>query len=205
MTTTTPVGEDTNENLDVSLGVPGPIVVGLDPSLTAAGIASTRGWTEIVGFKGRNSKEKITTLPILRRRREMESIAARIILAIGQPDLVVVERGALSRSAGGAQERAWLWWEVVGRLDDRGIPLGFLTTNQLKLYATGKGSGDKGPVIDAVARRWPDWATGGDDNRADAVVLMAAGRDWLGKPISAVPKTHRAAVDKAIWPDRPSE
>jgi len=29
---------------------------------------------------------------------------------------------------------------------------------------------------------------------------MAAGRDWLRKPIIDMPKAHRAAVEAAIWP-----
>ncbi|MEW2302047.1 hypothetical protein AB0958_19075 [Streptomyces sp. NPDC006655] len=179
---------------------PGPHVVGLDISLTATGIASSCGRTEVVGFKGSTSKEKITNLPIPRRRDELEALCARIITAVGTPELVVIERPAPSRSGGGAHERAWLWWETYGRLIDQGIPVGFLAIQQLKLYATGKSTGSKGPVIDAVARRWPAWATDGDDNRADAVVLMAAGRDRLGEPLATVPKAHRAAIEKADWP-----
>ncbi|MGR3875730.1 hypothetical protein ACUXZZ_45175 (plasmid) [Streptomyces graminifolii] len=178
----------------------GPHVVGLDLSLTATGIASTDGWTDVIGFKGRTSKETITNLPFPRRSRELQNLCALIVLQVGAPDLVVIERPAVSRAGGGAHERAWLWWETYRLLLAQDIPVGFLTTNQLKLYATGKGSGTKGPVIDAVARRWPDWATNGDDNRADAVVLMAAGRDRLGHPLATVPKAHRAAIDKADWP-----
>jgi crossover junction endodeoxyribonuclease RuvC len=178
----------------------GPSVIGLDISLTGTGIASTYGWTELVGFKGRTSKETITGLPYLRRLQELHKLAERIIHLVGRPDLAVIERPALSRSGGGAHERAWLWWEVYGKLTALGIPVGFLAIQQIKLYATGKSTGTKGPVIDAVARRWPDWATGGDDNRADAVVLMAAGRDRLGEPLTTVPKTHRAAIEKADWP-----
>jgi crossover junction endodeoxyribonuclease RuvC len=75
-----------------------------------------------------------------------------------------------------------------------------MTPNARALYATGKGTAGKGAVVDAVARRLPAWPTEGDDNAADAVILMAAGRDWLGHAITDMPKTHRAALDKAIWP-----
>jgi crossover junction endodeoxyribonuclease RuvC len=75
-----------------------------------------------------------------------------------------------------------------------------MTPNHRMQYATGKGAATKNLIVDAVARRWPTWPTNGDDNAADAVVLMAAGRDWLGHPLTTLPKTHRDALDKAIWP-----
>jgi crossover junction endodeoxyribonuclease RuvC len=112
-----------------------------------------------------------------------------------------METPAPSRSGGGAHERAWLWWEIYKALTLRGIPVGLVGTRQRAVYATGKGMADKGAIVDAVARRWPAWATGGNDNAADAVVLMAAGRDWLGHPIAVVPQTHRRAVDAATWPE----
>jgi crossover junction endodeoxyribonuclease RuvC len=80
-----------------------------------------------------------------------------------------------------------------------------MAPNARALYATGKGNAAKGAVIDAVTRRFPDWATEGNDNAADAVALMAAGRDWLGHPITDLPKTHRAALDKATWPTLPGD
>jgi hypothetical protein len=76
-------------------------------------------------------------------------------------------------------------------------------TGQRCTYATGKGAASKEAVVDAVARRWPAWQTEGNNNLADAVVFMAAGRDWLGAPITDMPKTHRAAIDKAVWPTLP--
>lgn len=97
-------------------GLAPPIVIGIDPSLTGTGIASSNGWVEVIGYRKSRSKD---------------------------------------------------------------------------------------PGITAVSRRWPDWTTEGNDNAADAVVLMAAGRDWLGAPITDMPKTHRAALDKAVWPTLP--
>jgi len=178
-----------------------PTVIGLDTSLTATGIASSNGWCETVGYKPANKGEPITKLPHPRRLAALRDIAARITLAVGQPDLVVLESPSLASKGGGGHERGWLWWDVYRRLTDRDIPVALLAPSQRMLYATGKGAASKAAVVDAVARRWPDWQTSGDDNLADAVVLMAAGRDHLGHPIIDMPKTHRAALDKAIWPD----
>lgn len=181
-----------------------PTVIGLDTSLTATGIASSRGWCEVIGYKRPRAKDPgITQLPHAERLTAMRNLLAQVTTAIGCPDLAVMELPAPSRSGGGAHERGWFWWEIYRHLTTSYIPVGLLTPNQRGLYATGKGQAGKGAVVDAVARRFPDWATEGDDNAADAVVLMAAGRDWLGAPITTMPKTHRAALDKAVWPTLP--
>jgi crossover junction endodeoxyribonuclease RuvC len=185
-------------------GLTQPVVVGLDPSLTATGLASSNGWCEAIGYqKARTKDPGITTLPHPSRYQAMREVLHRITQAIGNPALVVMETPAFSRSGGGAHERAWLWWQIYGHLLSREIPVGLMGTGQRCTYATGKGNASKEAVVDAVARRWPAWETGGDNNLADAVVFMAAGRDWLGHPITDMPKTHRAALDKAVWPTLP--
>lgn len=185
-----------------------PTVVGLDHSLTGTGIASSLGWCEVIGWVDGEKdpatgvkRPPITKLAHAERRTAMRWVRDGVLEMVGVPDLVVLELPAPSRSGGGAHERAWLWWELHNALTDRGIPVALMTTNQRMLYATGKGNAAKTVVVDAVARRWPDWATEGNDNAADAVVLMAAGRDWLGEPVATVPQTHRKAIEKAVWPD----
>jgi crossover junction endodeoxyribonuclease RuvC len=178
-----------------------PTVIGIDPSLTATGIASSRGWVEVIGYKRARSKDPgITQIPHAERLTAMRTLLVAVTTAIATPDLAVMELPAPSRSGGGAHERGWFWWQIYNHLDHHQIPVGLLTPNARALYATGKGTAGKGAVVDAVARRLPAWPTEGDDNAADAVILMAAGRDWLGHPITDMPKTHRAALDKAIWP-----
>jgi Holliday junction resolvasome RuvABC endonuclease subunit len=181
-----------------------PTVVGIDSSLTATGLASSRGWCEVIGYKRPRSKDPgITQLPHPERLTAMRALLADVTLAIGTPDLAVMELPAPSRSGGGAHERGWFWWQIYSHLNTHNIPVGLLTPNARALYATGKGTAGKGAVVDAVARRLTAWPTEGDDNAADAVILMAAGRDWLGAPITDMPKTHRAALDKATWPTLP--
>ncbi|MFF8910576.1 hypothetical protein [Streptomyces olivaceoviridis] len=181
-----------------------PVVIGIDPSLTGTGIASSNGWVNVIGYKRPRAKDPgITQLPHDERLAAMRGLLAQVRTAIGCPDLAVMELPAPSRSGGGAHERGWFWWEIYFYLTSSYIPVGLLTPNARALYATGRGSAPKGAVIDAVTRRFPDWATEGNDNAADAVALMAAGRDWLGHAITELPKTHRAALDKATWPTLP--
>ncbi|MGO4752209.1 hypothetical protein AB4212_26975 [Streptomyces sp. 2MCAF27] len=180
-------------------GREGPRVVGVDTSLTATGLASSEGWCRVIGYPDKNNP--ITKLSYGARLVQMRRVLNAVVTGIGHPDLAVLERAALAQSGGGAHERGWLWWRVYEYLTDVGIPVGLVSTNQRITYATGKGTGAKTVVVDQVARRWPQWQTGGNDNACDAVVLMAAGRDWLGKPISLVPKAHRIAVERALWPE----
>ncbi|WP_406263509.1 hypothetical protein OIA45_48815 (plasmid) [Streptomyces chartreusis] len=184
-------------------GLTAPVVIGLDTSLTATGIASSRGWCEVIGYKKRSKDPGITQLPHPQRITAMRTLVKDVTTAIGTPNLVVIELPAPSRSGGGAHERGWFWWQLYNHLNQREIPIGLMTPNHRMQYATGKGAATKNLIVDAVARRFPDWPTAGDDNAADAVVLMAAGRDWLGAPITDMPKTHRAALDKATWPTLP--
>lgn len=178
---------------------PGPRVVGVDTSLSATGLASSEGWCRVIGYV--DKKHPITKLPHLVRLAEMRRVLVAVTETIGRPDLAVMELPALSRAGGGAHERGWLWWRVYEHLADIGVPVGLMAPNLRIHYATGKGTGQKTAVVDAVARRWPDWQTGGEDNAVDAVVLMAAGRDWLLSPVGDVPKAHRTAVEKAVWPE----
>ncbi|WP_327594618.1 hypothetical protein [Streptomyces chartreusis] len=180
--------------------VDGPRVVGVDTSLTGTGLASSEGWCRVIGYVDKTKKHPISKLPRLERLAHMNVLLDQVMAGIGRPDLALMEGAALSRASGGAHERGWLWWRVFERLLDAGVPTGVMSTNQRLLYATGKGAGSKTVVLEQVVRRWPQWQTGGNDNAADAVVLMAAGRDWLRHPICAVPKTHRKAVDGADWP-----
>ncbi|MDF5755795.1 hypothetical protein [Spongiactinospora sp. TRM90649] len=173
-----------------------PRVIGLDLSLTGSGIASSRGWCEVVG------RADITTLPLAQRDAALVALAREITHLIGGvSDLIVIEAPAYSRSGGGAHERAGLWWRVVHILLGEGHTLVEVLPNLRSTYATGRHNAPKTHVVDAVARRWPTWQTGGDENAADAVVLMAMGLDHLGHPAAIVPARHHAALERVAWPE----
>lgn len=176
-----------------------PTVIGLDTSLTATGIASSTGWSRTVGYT--DNKHPITKLPHAARIDAMRGVRKGIVANLGRPHLVVMEAPSLASKGGGGHERGWLWWSVYEYLATAEIPVALLTPSQRALYATGKGNADKRAVIDQAARRWPTWDTRGDDNQVDALVLMAAGMDWLGYPLAEMPKGHRAALDKTVWPE----
>jgi len=170
-------------------------VRGIDLSLTATGLASSLGWCTTVGCDG------ITALPLRERVLALHKLKAELLEAIGDPGLVCIETPALSKARGGVFERGWLWFAVVSALTARDIPVIGVGTGQLKKYATGDGQANKGKVMVAVTRRWPQFETGGDDNMADAAVPAAIGADLLGEPLAEMPATHRAALTKLDLPE----
>ncbi|HEX5543634.1 MAG TPA: hypothetical protein VFX60_19125 [Micromonospora sp.] len=174
-----------------------PTAVGIDPSLTGTGIAHSDGRCARVGKTG------ISALPLLTRVAAVDSLVVQILHEVGRPDVVLIETPAYSSASGAALERHALWWTLVRALRDWGIPVAEVSIQRRMRYATGRGQATKGQVIEAVTRRWPAFAHGGDDNMADAAVLAAMGAHWLGVPLAPVPQTHAAALDGVDWPVLP--
>jgi Holliday junction resolvasome RuvABC endonuclease subunit len=172
-----------------------PTVIGLDLSLTGSGVASSNGWCERVGITD------VTTRSLGERIVAVDYLVNQVITLVARPALVCIEVPAFSRAGGGALERGSLWWLIARRLHHDEIPVAEIFNQHRMRYATGKGSASKGAIVDAVARRWPQFETGGDDNLADAAVLAAMGADWLGLPLAPMPATHRKALDGVKWPD----
>ena len=179
------------------MSTPRPRVVGLDLSLTGTGLVTTtaRGDTLIQVV----STTKLEGLPRLRKITDV------IVEAItdGPPmDLAVVEGPAYSRALGaGHHESAGLWWKVVDRLDELGIPTGIVPPNVLKKYATGTGTASKPDMRLELYKR-----TGMDvrnDNKVDALWLHAMGADHLGRPHLVLPQKHREALGSVAWPILP--
>lgn len=180
------------------LGASGPVVLGVDPSLTASAVASTAGWVEVAGLDGHRDDG------YPRRLARIAAVAVQVTQLIKplSTSLVVLEGPAPSRGAmPSAFDRAGLWWRIYSYCIVHGIPVAVCPPNIRAMYATGVGNAGKGAVIDQVARRWPTWLTKGDDNAADAVTLMALGADWCGHPLTDMPKTHRRALDRVAWPE----
>lgn len=172
-------------------------ITGLDLSLTGTGIAGN-GWSLALGSTGNVVKD-----PYPARWTRINDLTARIIEAVGAPDLVVMEGPSFNSVSTSDHDRAGLWWKVYGRLVGADIPVAIVTPSQLKKYALGKGSGRKQQVIEQVVRRfghiWTD--LGGDDNQTDAAVLCAMGYDALGSPLVPMPAAHRAALTAVTWPE----
>jgi Holliday junction resolvasome RuvABC endonuclease subunit len=181
-----------------------PRVLGIDPSLTATGIACSDGWTKTIGEPG---KKIMTYLERYDRARRVLSGVLEIVRGNSRlysrpvTHLIVIEGPSYRSGDPSAFDRAGLWWHLFHQLTVMNLPIAVAAPTVRAKYATGKGTAGKGAVIDAVARRFPDFETNGDDNVCDAIVLMAIGRDKLGHPIVSMPQAHRAVLDSVAWPD----
>jgi crossover junction endodeoxyribonuclease RuvC len=170
-----------------------PLVVGLDLSLTATGIAHARGDQIVTDtIRGRGTG-------VVRLRQLAREIREHCRTA----DLVVIEAPNyhMGKSAG-FHERAGLHWMVLERLLLDGRTWTEARTSVIRTYATGKGAHPglgKGPMIEATTRRYPQVQTGGDDNQCDALWLAALGIDHL-TGIHVVPQSHRRVLGSVDWP-----
>lgn len=167
-------------------------VAGIDISLTGTGVA-TLGGTTLITSTGRR-KDSIT-----QRRTRIKGIADQIITAVGLVDLAVIEGPSHHSVGGSVWDRGGLWWQVVDRLCAAHIPLAVMPPMSRAKYATGNGASRKAAVMEAAQRRYG--AVLDNDNEADALILRAAGLDWLGVPLTEVPAGHRAALAGCEWPD----
>lgn len=168
-----------------------PRVVGLDLSWTGTGMADNQGHAETFGTKSDHPGGKRARL-----EATVQAVEGFVLWSHPPPALAVVEAPAFSAKGSAVVDMGGLWWHVTQRLwlsDVRVVPCSIGT---LKMFATGKGSGPKPPVVAAVARREPDLPIR-DDNVPDACVLRALGAAVLGYELPGwgnMPATHARAV-----------
>lgn len=168
-----------------------PKVVGLDLSLTCTGVAG-EGWTDTI--RPRTG---------LRGHPRLAWIIGRVTDHIRGAELVVIEGPSFGAGVAHRHEDlAGLRVMVRHACWRRHIPYAVVPPSCRALYATGKGSGSKGAVRDAVRTRYGIECDGpGRYDQADAYVLLAMGLHHLGWPLAIVPDTHRRGLDGSQWPD----
>lgn len=166
-----------------------PLVIGLDLSLTSTGIAGD-GWTANVRTKTRGDA----------RIRILQIEIADYIKAA---DLVVMEGPSFGHIGPRNPEDLSGLRVIVRQYCYRHhIPYAVMPPSCLKVYATGNGRASKDGVRAAIANRYGQTTEGpAKDDEADAYVAMAAGYDWLGQPLKAVPESHRRGLTGCKWPE----
>lgn len=185
-----------------------PRIVGIDPSLTASGVARSDGHTKVLGISG------VTKMPLPQRGREICRLAARVVdesifpggitRELKLPRLAVIELPSVATGYGGNLERIGLFWEIVRQLQMFDVPVVAPTAPQRLKYLFGKGAGSKTAVVEAVTRTYPDFETGGDDNICDAIVYLAMGLDQYGHPLVPVSADRRKVLAEIRNPDKSS-
>lgn len=156
-------------------------VVGLDPSLTAAGIAilGSPGTTDTpnvpkLATVGVSGSESAT---LAQRSTRIGDQFERIIRSM-PPNvrLVVIEQLPFTapKFAAKFQERCALYFRLTEFLARRGIPVVEVGVTTLKKFATGDGKADKKIMIASMRELWPH-AKIRNDNEADALGLATMG------------------------------
>lgn len=181
-------------------------VIGLDPSLTATGIAIIDSRTAAVDVRTIASKGKAGAT-LESRAGRLHDIVANLLcnyMPAEPVDLVVIEQPAFSRTTGHHHDRSGLWWlmvDALGYWQEEPLSIVEVTPGTLKKYAAGRGNAGKDEVLLAVARRYPNIPIK-DNNQADALVLAAMGARALGYPIDQLPKLNLTAMDAVKWADQ---
>ena len=193
-------------------------VCGVDLSLTATGFAWSTGETKTFGRLGltkphRTVKGVTSLVPVSDRVRALADLAWDLAAIICERpvDLVVIENLPTTGIAVASSEKAFVWWRFIEMIDAHKCPVLEVSPKTAKLFASGRGDANKREVISAVREHFPAWdiqrysARGKplgtfDDNRADAVVLMAIGSALAGDAIADLPAGHLAALDKLTLP-----
>ncbi|MCY0961546.1 hypothetical protein [Streptomyces sp. H27-H5] len=167
-----------------------PLVVGLDLSLTCTGVAG-EGWVDYIRPKN------------LRGHPRLAHIVDEVASFIKAADLVVIEGPSFgSGVAHRHEDLAGLRVMVRHACWRRGIPYALVPPSCRALYATGKGSGSKAAVRDAVRTLYGIDCDGpGRYDQADAYILCAMGLHHLGQPLAVLPDDQRRGLDGCQWPD----
>jgi Holliday junction resolvasome RuvABC endonuclease subunit len=181
-------------------------VVGVDPSLTSAGIVAIRdGDPVMITSLGHPGRDGASWVDRARRVRSQGRAVARIVIA-REPDLVVIEGPLLhGPNTGSAFDRYALFLcGLVDQLDVARLPIAVVHNQTRATWATGKGeSKSKRDVFAAIKAEWPDWVTRHltNDDRADALVLAAMGAVHLGDTLPiVVPDWRLNNLDAVAWP-----
>jgi Holliday junction resolvasome RuvABC endonuclease subunit len=162
-------------------------VLGLDPSLTATGIADANGRLLTVTPRGRRGPQRLAHI----RDRVLEQVT------LGA-DLVAIEGYSYASKGSSAYQLGELGGVIRLALWEAGVPFAEVPPSCLKKYAAGTGNASKDEVLVACVRRLD--LEPRSNNESDAAWLRAMALDHFGQPLVTVPKTHRAALDSVTWP-----
>lgn len=168
----------------------GPLVVGLDLSLTATGIArgaEFHGPTLTVAGQAHRGDRRLLDIVAAVH----DAVAAFAVLAVIEDLPTHAHSAGITGMVHGAVRLELLRMRV---------PYALVPPATLKRYATGRGNASKADMAVASFKR--AGLEFRDDNQADAWWLRAMGLDHLGHPIVKLPEAQRAALLKVRWPKR---
>ena len=207
-----------------------PAVLGLDPSLTSAGVAllvrrpagaGGDTWPELTAHIGRPGHDGATYAERNTRLVQQVRGLARIVDACTSAGadirLAVIEGPAYGMTSGHAYDRAALWWSLYAAVSSRRIPIAVVTPSHREKFITGttghamKTAERKQRVLEEMRALW-SFPNGTeicrDPNRkivnadeADALGMATMGALALNWPVPFRPRRrHVENVALVDWP-----
>ncbi|MCX4827138.1 hypothetical protein OG746_26910 [Streptomyces sp. NBC_01016] len=201
---TAPTLFDTEAPAATTAAGPRPLTIALDVAIGTTGVAGD-GWTDHVRAKAKTLHGRFA--------EQQDGCASFYRHA----DFAVIEGAAFSKARfAGMDQLSAMRWMIRHDLWKRDIPYAVVPPDQRIKYVTGttqpkdpatgkRASGDvlKGIVRDAAAELFGVRTEGrARYDEADALVLYAMARDWLGDPLATVPALNRQALAACTWPER---
>lgn len=192
-------------------GPAGGAIVGLDLSLTSAGIAvllPTSGGTvhpvllRCVGEVGK----KTDSYAQRSRRVRAQCRAVLELLTDPTPIALAVVEGPVygQKTLPSYFDRAGLFHGVYGALDARGIPVAVIPPNTGHTFVTGRAKpldDKKSDIVEEARRWWPAGPRVHNSDEADALGLALMGAMQLGHtPPFKARARHYNAIYSATWP-----
>ena len=178
-------------------------IVGIDPSLTSAGVAVLRGGKPVHlshhGYSGHSGASY--QMRSRRVRKQVLDVCAIIRDHTAYPDLVVIEEHPYAVRACGAEfDRSGLWHGIFGQLDYLGWPIAVVHPGTHKRWITGCGAAKKREVVETMRAWYPGQPIANDDE-ADALGHALIGAFHLGDPMPfPVKDRHHSGLEKVVWP-----
>lgn len=154
-----------------------PLVVGLDLSMSATGLATALGSTA-------------TLRPLRKGDHRLVELVDNVLVFVAEAELVVIEDLVTRTPA--ASVIGMVHGAVRTMLLRSFIPYVLLTPATLKKFATGRGNAGKPEMAVALFKR--AGLELGDDNQVDAAWLRFAGLAMLGHPVFPLPAAQLAAL-----------
>lgn len=164
-------------------------IIGVDPSLTALGIATERAQLVI---------KPPAAVMVQGYPARMVYLRQQMLSLVVMADLVVIEGIAFMAKGQRRAEICGLGYVLRCALHECGIRYVDVPPSSLKRYATANGNANKQAMVaEAVRRLGYD---GSDDNEADALWLRQMALDRYGLPCASMPALNRSALEGVDWP-----
>ena len=173
-------------------------IIGIDPSLTATGIATIdTNHPDHIRIHTETIHSTKTGNTITHRLTRFGTVADTLLDTMPTNlDLAIIEGPAYAAHGAGTWDRAGMWWNIARILHRLDIPTIEVPPATRCRYATGKGNAAKDVVMISAVRRYPA-ADITDNNQADAVILAAIGARLAGHPIDdPLPMANQTALTK---------